>query len=63
VPSSAQADRSNRDTVKRTIDELGIDSFRPGDVVMHNDPVAAVALCRSRPIFLGGEISVALLLL
>jgi N-methylhydantoinase B len=25
-------------TVKWTLDELGIETFRPGDVVMHNDP-------------------------
>ena len=33
--------------VKWTIEELGLDSFEPGDAVIHNDPTAGNVTCRS----------------
>ena len=47
-------------TVKWTLDELGVDSFRPGDVVMHNDPYRGGCHMPEhaviKPVFFGGEL-------
>jgi N-methylhydantoinase B/oxoprolinase/acetone carboxylase alpha subunit len=47
-------------TVKWTIDELGIESFRPGDVVMHNDPYRGGCHMPEhtviKPVFFDGEL-------
>jgi N-methylhydantoinase B len=47
-------------TVKWTLDELGVDSFRPGDVVMHNDPYRGGCHMPEhtviKPVFFSGEL-------
>jgi N-methylhydantoinase B len=46
--------------VRWTIEELGVDSFEPGDVVLHNDPYRGGAHIPEhsviRPVFFGGEL-------
>lgn len=46
--------------VRWTVEELGIDSFEPGDVVLHNDPYRGGAHIPEhsviRPVFHGGEL-------
>ena len=34
-------------TMKWTIEEMGLESFAPGDVIIHNDSYGADAICRS----------------
>ena len=47
-------------TVKWTLDELGVDSFKPGDVVMHNDPYRGGCHMPEhtviKPVFFSGEL-------
>ncbi|MGH7120323.1 MAG: hydantoinase B/oxoprolinase family protein [Acetobacteraceae bacterium] len=47
-------------TVKWTIEELGLDSFHPGDVVMHNDPYRGGCHMPEhtviKPVFFNGEL-------
>ncbi len=47
-------------TVKWTIEELGLESFRPGDVVMHNDPYRGGCHMPEhtviKPVFFDGEL-------
>jgi N-methylhydantoinase B/oxoprolinase/acetone carboxylase alpha subunit len=46
--------------VRWTVEELGVDSFEPGDVVLHNDPYRGGAHIPEhsviRPVFHGGEL-------